>query len=64
MRFSYKTEIINTFLYKSFVLYATRVMSVGGDVSGDGVSSPGNYIMAARDGWAGAQLKRVSSHKD
>ena len=38
--------------------------SVGGDVSGDGVSSLGNYIMAARDGWAGAQLKRVSSHKD
>ena len=41
-----------------------RDESVGGDVSGDGVSSPGNYIMAARDGWAGAQLKRVSSHKD
>ena len=38
--------------------------NVGGDVSEDGVSSPGNYIMAARDGWAGAQLKRVSSHKD
>ena len=62
MRFSYKTEIINTF--ESFVQWDTCDASVGGDVSEDGVSSPGNYIMAARDGWAGAQLKRVSSHKD